>query len=48
MRISWLDFNKHPVVADIVGAVVLIGLVIWVMWTLAQQLPYQDIPIWML
>jgi hypothetical protein len=48
MKFHMPHFNVHPTVADIVGSVVLAGLVAWTFWVLLQMVPYHEIPFWML
>jgi hypothetical protein len=40
--------NQQPTAADIVGSVVLVGLLVLTFWILLRMIPYHDIPIWML
>jgi hypothetical protein len=48
MKFHMPHFNLHPTVADVVGSVVLAGLVAWTFWVLLEMIPYHEIPFWML
>jgi len=48
MKFHRPHFNMHPTAADIVGAVILAGLVAWTFWILLQMVPYREIPLWMI
>lgn len=48
MRSHRPHFNLDPRVSDIIGMVVLAGLVAWTFWVLLQMVPYHEVPLWML
>lgn len=48
MKVHNSRFDKHHPIMEVIGAIVLLGLVAWVFWILYQSVPYREIPIWML